>query len=331
MRPRGFVVAIDGPSGAGKSTAGREVAERLGYTYVDTGAMYRALALKALREEVPLDSESALAELSRATGIELRDGGRQVFLDGTEVTGEIRSREVSAAASRVSVHPQVRRDMVGRQRELGRDGGVVLDGRDIGTVVFPDAEVKLYVDADPARRARRRHAELERAGACASLDAVEREVRERDHNDLHRRDSPLARAADAVVLDTTSLDPEEVVERMLAVVAARAGTPLHLPGLAAGLGASGRRYLEFLRVPSMSLGIYRLPAGGVDEQSPHGEDEAYYTLSGRGCLRVGAADHPVEPGSVHFVAARAEHRFHSIEEDLVLLVFFAPAEGTAAL
>ena len=329
MRPRGLVVAIDGPSGAGKSTAGRALADRLGYTYVDTGAMYRALALKALRDSVSLDSEAELAALSGATRIELVEGGRRVLLDEADVTADVRSREVSAAASRVSVHGRVRRDMVGRQRALGGDGGVVFDGRDIGTAVFPDAELKFYLDADPAQRARRRHAELRQSGSGVSLEAVEREVRERDHNDTHRAESPLARAVDAIGIDTTALAPEAVIERMLAVARARAALPCDAPRLLAALAASGRPWLEVLRVPALSVGLYRLGAGATDEQPPHGEDEVYYTLSGRGRLKAGEADHAVEPGSLHFVAARVEHRFHSIAEDLALLVFFAPAEGSA--
>ena len=224
MRPSGLVVAIDGPSGAGKSTVGRALAERLGYTYIDTGAMYRALAWKALRNSVPLDSDSDLAALSQATSLELVDGGRRVRVDRADVTAEIRTPEVSAAASRVSVHGGVRRDMVARQRAMGQGGGVVLDGRDIGTAVFPDAEVKFYLDADPAQRARRRHEELQRAGASVSLQTVEREVRQRDHADSHRAESPLVRAADAIDLDTTTLAPEDVIARMLEIVRARAAS-----------------------------------------------------------------------------------------------------------
>jgi len=224
VRPSGLVVAIDGPSGAGKSTVGRALAERLGYTYIDTGAMYRALAWKALRNSVPLDSDSDLAALSQATSLELVDGGRRVRVDGADVTAEIRTPEVSAAASRVSVHGGVRRDMVARQRAMGQGGGVVLDGRDIGTAVFPDAEVKFYLDADPAQRARRRHEELQRAGASVSLQTVEREVRQRDHADSHRAESPLVRAADAIDLDTTTLAPEDVIARMLEIVRARAAS-----------------------------------------------------------------------------------------------------------
>jgi cytidylate kinase len=208
---------LDGPSGAGKSTAGRALAERLGYVYVDTGAMYRALALKALRARADLDGGPAMAAMLRGSRIELvAGGGSQVRLDGVDVSTAIRAPDVTAAASRVSVHPEVRREMVQRQRALGERGGVVMDGRDIGTKVFPDADLKFYVDADPARRARRRHAELTEAGASVSLEAVERDLRERDHADSHRPDSPLARAADAVLIDTSELSPEGVIEALFA-------------------------------------------------------------------------------------------------------------------
>lgn len=220
MRARGIVIAIDGTSGAGKSTAGRALAERLGYTFIDTGAMYRALALKALREQVPVDSEERLAELAARTRIDLVGGGRRVELDGEDVTAPIRSPEVTTASSRVSVHPAVRRDMVERQRALGREGGVVLDGRDIGTAVFPDAEIKFFVDADPERRAQRRHVEIEAGGAHADVKTVARDLRARDAADSSRADSPLVRAEGAVLIDTTQMIPAEVVQRMLAAVEA---------------------------------------------------------------------------------------------------------------
>lgn len=219
------MVAIDGPSGAGKSTAGRSLADRLGYVFLDTGAMYRALGLKALRRGLALDDAQRLGELARVTRIELADGGRGVRLDGEDVTALIRTQEVSDAASRLSVHPSVRREMVARQRELGQGGGVVLDGRDIGTAVFPSADVKFYVDADPSRRAVRRAEELRAAGVSrADAASIEREIRDRDALDMSRPDSPLTRAPDAVYLDTTSLSPEEVLERMLDVVAAKQPT-----------------------------------------------------------------------------------------------------------
>jgi cytidylate kinase len=221
LRPRGLVIAIDGPSGAGKSTAGRAVAARLGYTFVDTGAMYRALALKALRTGVSLDSAEALAELAGQTRIELADGGRTIRLDGEDVSASIRTREVSLAASRLSAHAPVRRDLVARQRKLGEKGGVVLDGRDIGTQVFPDAELKLYIDADPRTRAERRQRELAAAGQPAELSVIEAEVRARDHNDQTRASSPLVRADDAVLVDTTHLTPDQVVDRILEGVRSR--------------------------------------------------------------------------------------------------------------
>lgn len=218
---RPLVIAIDGPSGAGKSTAGRALAARLGYVFVDTGAMYRALALKALRSGIPMEDGDALASLAHATRIDLADGGRRVSVDGEDATAAIRTREVSVAASRVSVHAAVRRDMVARQRALGERGGVVLDGRDIGTAVFPNADVKFYVDADPGRRARRRADELAAAGSPFDLAAIERDIRERDHADMTRRDSPLTRATDAIHIDTTDLTPEQVLEEMRAVVSAK--------------------------------------------------------------------------------------------------------------
>ena len=218
-----MVVAIDGPSGAGKSTAGRVLAERLGYVFLDTGAMYRALALKALKAGASLEDEKELVPLAHQARIDFEDAGRRVLLDGADVSAEIRTQEVSAAASKVSAHPLVRRELVARQRELGRDGGVVLDGRDIGTAVFPDAEVKFYLDADPALRAARRRQELAAAGAAADLAAIESEIRARDHADSTRADSPLTRAPDAVAIDATAMTPQDVVSEMLAWVAKRTG------------------------------------------------------------------------------------------------------------
>jgi cytidylate kinase len=225
VNERRLVIALDGPSGAGKSTAGRALAERLGYTFIDTGAMYRALALKALRAGVAPDDGEALAALLARTAIALSDAGRKVGLDGEDVSAAIRTREVSDAASRVAAHGAVRRAMVARQQEMGRTGGVVMDGRDIGTAVFPGADVKFFVLADPARRAERRHRELQAAGQPADLKAIEQDVRERDQRDSTRAESPLVRAADAVDVDTTDLDPDQVVEAMLAVVRSRTLAP----------------------------------------------------------------------------------------------------------
>ena len=184
-----------------------------------------AAALKALRENVPLEDAKALEALAARTRIDLVREGRGVVLDGEDVSAAIRTREVSAASSRVSVHRGVRRHLVARQQELGQRGGVVLDGRDIGTAVFPDADVKFYLDADPRRRAMRRHQELREAGTEADLDMIEREIRARDHADSTRGDSPLTRAPDALALDTTAFTPEEVLERMLAAVEAARRRP----------------------------------------------------------------------------------------------------------
>jgi cytidylate kinase len=329
MRNQGLVVAIDGPSGAGKSTAGRALAELLGYTYIDTGAMYRALALKAMRTGVSLDSEEALATLCRASSIELTNGGRRVLLDGEDVTAAIRSPETSRASSLVSVHPGVRTEMVARQREMGKDGRVVLDGRDIGTAVFPDAEVKFFLDATPGERAHRRHDELRAAGSDVSLEKVEEDVRERDYTDTHRAESPLVRAWDAMTLDTTRLSPDEVRERMFAAVRTREGSPIDLGALATEHRQVAGRYLEVLRASALSAGLYRLAAGAEDDQRPHGEEEVYLVLEGRGRFRMGDEDYQVQPGHLLTVPPRVEHGFHSITEDLLLLAFFAPAEGTA--
>jgi cytidylate kinase len=328
MRTNGLVVAIDGPSGAGKSTAGRALAAQLGYTYIDTGAMYRALALKASRAGVSLDSEEALAALVRASSIQLTEGGRRVLLDAHDVTADIRSREISRASSLVSIHPGVRNEMVARQREMGKDGGVVLDGRDIGTAVFPDAEVKFFLDANPGERAQRRLGELRAAGNDVSFDAVEQEVRERDYTDTHRAESPLVRAWDAISLDTTKLGPEEVVERMLAAVRAREGKPVDLGRLAGAYRRSPRQYVEALRTGGLSTGLCRVARGAEGDQRPRGEEEVYLVLEGRGRFRMGDEDFAVEPGYLFAVPARVEHRFHSITDDLLLLAFFAPPEGS---
>jgi cytidylate kinase len=217
MRRKGAVIALDGPSGSGKSTAGRALARRMGFVYVDSGAMYRALALGAVRAKVDFDDEARLAELAQRVRIELTsDGG--VFLQGEDVGAEIRTPLVSAAASRVSAHPAVRREMVLQQRELGRDGGVVMDGRDIGTAVFPNAEFKFYIDAALRRRAERRQAELAARGNVMSVDQVEHDVRERDQHDSEREASPLVRADGAILVDTTNLTPDEVVEHLLGVI-----------------------------------------------------------------------------------------------------------------
>jgi len=213
-RAKGLIVAIDGPSGAGKSTVGRALADALRYTYLDTGAMYRAFAVKALELGIPLDDESALAAAAATTRIAFDGTGKHVLLDGRDVTEAIRSREATKAASAVARLSRVRREMVRRQQELGEQGGVVLDGRDIGTVVFKDAEAKFYLDAAAEKRAQRRVDEIRAKGGEASYETILEEIRARDHQDMNRADSPLVQSIDAVYVDTTDLSTEQVIERL---------------------------------------------------------------------------------------------------------------------
>lgn len=214
-----LIIAIDGPAGAGKSTVARAVAARLSYLYIDTGAMYRSVALKALQESLDLDDSRALALAAARADIRLEtaNGTTRVWLDGREVTREIRTPAVSEASSRVSTVPGVREAMVHQQRQWGASGGVVMEGRDIGTVVFPQADVKVFLDASPAERARRRVAELASQGVTVPLDAMTAQLSERDARDAHRAASPLARAPDAVLIDTDGRSPEEVAECILAL------------------------------------------------------------------------------------------------------------------
>jgi len=202
-----MLIAIDGPAGAGKSTAARGVAEAIGCTYLDSGAMYRCVALAALRSGVDPDDPAVVSDLAASSEI---DPGPPARLDGADVSNEIRTPEVSEAASRVSVHPGVREAMVARQRELISEGDWVAEGRDIGTVVAPDAELKIFLTADSGERARRRAVE---SGEAA--EGVAREIAERDRRDIERDHGALVAAEDAVELDTSGLDPEEVVARIV--------------------------------------------------------------------------------------------------------------------
>ncbi len=206
-----MIIAIDGPVGSGKSTVARRVAELLGYTHLDSGAMYRSIAWKALRDGVPLDSPAQLAALAEAARIDLvpRGGKLHVVLDGEDITDLIRTREVSHAASVVAVVPGVRHPMVAEQRRAGAHGGIVMEGRDIGTAVFPHADLKVFLDASPEVRAERRQRELQEKGEGLELEKVLADVRERDRRDREREMSPLVRAADAIVVDNTAMDGEE--------------------------------------------------------------------------------------------------------------------------
>jgi CMP/dCMP kinase len=206
-----LIIAIDGPVGSGKSTVARRVAAMLGYTHLDSGAMYRAVGLKALRAGVPLDASGRLAEIAAGARIDLvpEDGRLLVLLDGEDVTQAIRTHEVAHAASVAAVVPGVRHPMVAEQRRAGAQGGVVMEGRDIGSVVFPDADLKIFLDASPEVRAARRMREHEEKGEPMEFEKVLEEVHLRDRRDREREMSPLVRAPDAVVVDNTAMDADE--------------------------------------------------------------------------------------------------------------------------
>ncbi len=214
------IVAIDGPSGAGKSTLARELAKRLGYLHLDTGAMYRATALAARRAGVSLDDAEALGRLCEALDLRFENSvdGMRIFLNGEDVSEMIRTPEISTASSDVSVVSEVRRQMVRLQREMGRDGGVVAEGRDIGTVVFPDTRAKVYLDASVEERSRRRWMELKAKGMEEPFTKVIADIRSRDRNDTSRLDSPLRRAEDAIYIDSTDMSPEDVLDVIIRMV-----------------------------------------------------------------------------------------------------------------
>ncbi len=220
---RALTIAIDGPSGAGKGTVARAVAARLQYRHIDTGAMYRAVAWLASHAGVDLRDEAAVAALAARASYDLEDG--RVVVDGHDVARAIRTPDMDAAAATVARHPRVRESLVRRQREMGSGGAIVMEGRDIGTVVFPGAEVKVYLDASPEERARRRASDPAHAAEGGALTDVATALAERDRSDSTRAVSPLARAADAVVIDTTGLPIDVVVERILDLVGSRLGRP----------------------------------------------------------------------------------------------------------
>jgi cytidylate kinase len=220
-----LIIAIDGPVGSGKSTVARRVAELLGYTHLDSGAMYRGVAWKALRDGVPLDSPEQLTALAETVRIDLvpGDGKLRVILDGEDVTELIRTPEVSQAASMVAVVPGVRHPMVAEQRRAGENGGIVMEGRDIGSAVFPHADLKIFLDASPEVRAARRFRELREKGEPMDLDKVLADVRQRDRRDREREMSPLVRAADAIVVDNTAMDAEETARVIVLCARGKAG------------------------------------------------------------------------------------------------------------
>jgi cytidylate kinase len=219
-----LIIAIDGPSGAGKSTLAKRLARELGFIYLDTGAMYRALALKVLRQGVDLADDARLARLVESTEIDLQEnnGTLEVLLDGINVADEIRTPEVSQLASKVSALKIVRARMLDLQRRMGQHGRVVAEGRDIGTVVFPNAEIKIFLDASAEERARRRHAELRAAGRPADLSETLREMEERDKRDSERDLAPLRMADDALRIDSSNASADSVAAQVLAKIRNRA-------------------------------------------------------------------------------------------------------------
>jgi len=217
-----IIIAIDGPSGAGKGTIARAVAKRLGFHHIDTGAMYRAVAWKSLHDGVDLSDEASVAAIAERARFGVSDG--QVWIDGQDIAGAIRTPEIDAAASAVARQPAVRRVLVERQRELAKRGGTVMEGRDIGTVVFPGAQVKIYLDASAEERARRRATDPAHAAGkgSAAIQEVATALAERDRRDRTREASPLAIAEDAVVIDTTELSIDAAVDRVMKVVEEKA-------------------------------------------------------------------------------------------------------------
>ena len=217
---KGIIIAIDGPSGAGKSTISKILAKKLNYLYIDTGAMYRAVALSTLEKNISIDDEDRLSQMCLEMDISLssKNGSLRVLLNGKDITKAIRSPRVSLLASSVSAKKVVRDALLSVQRKMGEDGGVVIEGRDIGTVVFPDADIKFYLDALSEERGKRRHRELIARGEKVSLDTVTRETIQRDRNDSSRKYAPLKPAIDSINIDSTDRTIEEVVEKFLEII-----------------------------------------------------------------------------------------------------------------
>ena len=218
---KSYNIAIDGPAGAGKSTIARAVSAKLGFVYVDTGAMYRAMALYFIRRGIRPDEEETVSEAVKEVGVTIsyKDGAQQVILNGENVSGLIRTEAVSQMASASSVYLPVREKLVELQKELARNENVIMDGRDIGTCVLPEADLKIYLTASTAVRAKRRYDELTEKGEPCSLEEFEKEIEERDYRDMHRENSPLKQAEDAVLVDTSDLTIDEVIGEILKLAA----------------------------------------------------------------------------------------------------------------
>ena len=218
-----FAIAVDGPAGSGKSTVAKMVARKLGIIYVDTGAMYRTVALHCTQENIPLEEEAAV--VAALDGLNMRiqpdTEGQRIFLNEEDVTAKIRTAEIGKGASVVAAYQNVRERMVELQQEMAQEQSVIMDGRDIGTVVLPHAEVKIYLDADAGERARRRVGELEAKGETADFEEIKKMIIQRDYNDMHREHSPLKKAEDAISLDSTGMSIEEVLQAILDLTAER--------------------------------------------------------------------------------------------------------------
>lgn len=220
MSPK-LIIAIDGPAGSGKSSTAKALAKRMGLPYIDTGAMYRALTLKAMESGIRFEDVSSLVNLSKKTDINFKGtdpSTQRVFLDGKDVTEAIRQPELTKNVFHVAQEPLIRREMVKKQQELGRESGGVMEGRDIGTVVFPEADFKFFFEANPEIRARRRHRELLEAGKKVDLKTVAEDIKRRDDTDINRSEGPLRQAKDAHVIDTSSLTIDETIDKILQVV-----------------------------------------------------------------------------------------------------------------
>ena len=216
-----FAVAVDGPAGSGKSTVAKEIAKALGILYIDTGAMYRTVGMACLKKGIDPANESAVVASLDDLDMKIfpEAGGQRILLDGEDITSRIRTEEIGKAASSVAAYQKVREKLVEIQQGLAKEQSVIMDGRDIGTKVLPDAEVKIYLDASVEERAKRRVGELEAQGKTADLETIREEIAQRDYQDMHRENSPLCRAEDAVNVDTTGLDIPAVTEKLLALIA----------------------------------------------------------------------------------------------------------------